>query len=64
MPAITPNLWFDTEGEEAANHYVVPTVLDELISDPDQEKAQQAMLGMVKLDISELQRAFDGADTT
>ncbi len=64
MPAITPNLWFDTEGEEAANHYVVPTVLDELISDPDQEKAQQAMLGMVKLDISELQRAFDGADNT
>ncbi len=67
MPAITPNLWFDTEGEEAANHYVVPTVLDELISDPDQEKAQramQAMLGMVKLDIAELQRAFDGADTT
>jgi predicted 3-demethylubiquinone-9 3-methyltransferase (glyoxalase superfamily) len=64
MPAITPNLWFDTEGEEAANHYVVPTVLDELISDPDQENAQQAMLGMVKLDIAELQRAFDGADNT
>ena len=156
MPAITPNLWFDTEGEEAANHYVsifpnssvdkvtrygeagpreagmvltveftldgtaftainggseftfdeavsflipckdqdevdyywyrlleggqesqcgwlkdkyglswqvVPTVLDELISDPDQAKAQramQAMLGMVKLDIAELRRAFDG----
>ncbi len=156
MPAITPNLWFDTEGEEAANHYVsifpnssvdkvtrygeagpreagmvltveftldgtaftainggpeftfdeavsflipckdqdevdyywyrlleggqesqcgwlkdkyglswqvVPTVLDELISDADQAKAQramQAMLGMVKLDIAELRRAFDG----
>jgi predicted 3-demethylubiquinone-9 3-methyltransferase (glyoxalase superfamily) len=22
MPRITPNLWFDTEGEEAANFYV------------------------------------------
>ena len=22
MPRITPNLWFDTEGEEAARHYV------------------------------------------
>jgi len=22
MPRITPNLWFDTEGEEAAEHYV------------------------------------------
>jgi predicted 3-demethylubiquinone-9 3-methyltransferase (glyoxalase superfamily) len=22
MPKITPNLWFDTEAEEAANHYI------------------------------------------
>ncbi len=22
MPAITPDLWFDTQGEEAANYYV------------------------------------------
>ena len=22
MPRITPNLWFDTESEEAAEHYV------------------------------------------
>ena len=22
MPTITPNLWFDTEGEEAAEYYV------------------------------------------
>ena len=159
MPAITPNLWFDTQGEDAANFYVsifpnssidnvsyygeagprepgmvltvdftldgtpftainggpdfsfdeavsflipckdqdeidrywkrlladggqesqcgwlkdkyglswqvVPTVLDEMIADPDKEKAERAMkamLGMVKLDIAELQRAFDGAD--
>ncbi|MDQ3715628.1 MAG: VOC family protein [Actinomycetota bacterium] len=156
MPAITPNLWFDTQGEEAANHYVsifpnssidkvtkygeagpgeagtvvtvdftldgtaftainggpqfsfdeavsflipckdqdevdyywtrlleggqesqcgwlkdkyglswqvVPTILDDLISDPDQEKGQRAMkamLGMIKLDVAELQRVFDG----
>lgn len=46
---------------------VVPTVLDEMISDPDQDKAQRAMkamLGMVKLDIAELQRAFDGAESS
>ncbi len=156
MPAITPNLWFDTEGEEAANYYVsifpnssidnvthfgeagpreagmvltvdftldgqrftainggpeftfdeaisflipckdqdevdyywnrlleggqesqcgwlkdkfglswqvVPTILDEMIASPDREKADRAMkamLGMVKLDIAELQRAFGG----
>ncbi len=159
MPAITPNLWFDTESEEAANFYVsifpnssidkvshygeagpreaglvltvdftldgqrftainggpdftfdeavsflipcqdqdevdhywtrlladggqesmcgwlkdryglswqvVPTILDEMMSDPDREKAERAMkamLGMVKLDIAALQRAYDGAD--
>jgi len=156
MPAITPNLWFDTQGEEAANHYVsifpnssidkvtrygeagpgepgtvvtvdftldgqrftainggpeftfdeavsfnipckdqdeidyywdrlleggqesqcgwlkdkyglswqvAPTILDEMYADPDREKADRAMaamLKMVKLDIAELQRAFDG----
>ena len=41
---------------------VVPIVLDELIRDPDQEKAQRvmkAMLGMKKLDVAELQRAAD-----
>ncbi len=158
MPTITPNLWFDTQGEEAANHYVlifpnssidkvthygeagpreagmvltveftldgkpftainggpeftfdeaisflvpckdqdeidfywtrlsegglesqcgwlkdkyglswqvVPTILDEMIADPDRDKAERAMkamLGMVKLDIAELQRAFDGTE--
>lgn len=42
---------------------VVPTILDDMIADPDREKADramQAMLGMVKMDIAELQRAFDG----
>jgi predicted 3-demethylubiquinone-9 3-methyltransferase (glyoxalase superfamily) len=43
---------------------IVPTVLDELIRDPDTEKAQRAMkamLGMKKLDIAELQRAANEA---
>ncbi len=42
---------------------IVPTVLDELVRDPDPERSQRAMkamLGMVKLDIAELQRAADG----
>jgi len=42
---------------------VVPRILGELLSDPDAERsgrAMQAMLGMSKLDIAELQRAFDG----
>ncbi len=43
---------------------VAPTVLDEMITDPDTEKVERAMkatLGMVKLDIAELQRTFDAA---
>jgi predicted 3-demethylubiquinone-9 3-methyltransferase (glyoxalase superfamily) len=43
---------------------VVPTRLEELISDPDEAKAQramQAMLGMQKLDIAELERAANEA---
>ena len=42
---------------------VVPTVLVEMMSDPDKEKsgrAMQAMLQMKKLDIAELKRAFAG----
>jgi predicted 3-demethylubiquinone-9 3-methyltransferase (glyoxalase superfamily) len=42
---------------------VVPTVLAEMMSDPDKEKAgraMQALLRMKKLDIAELQRAFEG----
>jgi predicted 3-demethylubiquinone-9 3-methyltransferase (glyoxalase superfamily) len=43
---------------------IVPTVLDELVRDPDPERAQRAMkamLGMKKMDIAELQRAADQA---
>lgn len=42
---------------------VIPKVLPELMNHPDKEKSQrafQAMLGMEKLDIAALQRAFDG----
>jgi predicted 3-demethylubiquinone-9 3-methyltransferase (glyoxalase superfamily) len=42
---------------------VVPTVLPELMNDPDPEKAARitaAMLKMVKLDIAELQQAYAG----
>jgi predicted 3-demethylubiquinone-9 3-methyltransferase (glyoxalase superfamily) len=43
---------------------VVPNVLTELISDPDQEKAQRvmaAMLKMRKIEIAELERAAAGS---
>ena len=42
---------------------VVPTVLDELVSDPDPEKAgraMKAMLQMKKLDIAALKKAYEG----
>lgn len=42
---------------------IVPTVLEQLLSDPDPAKAQramQAMLEMKKLDIAELMRAYEG----
>jgi predicted 3-demethylubiquinone-9 3-methyltransferase (glyoxalase superfamily) len=43
---------------------IVPTVLNELVADPDPEKSQrvmQAMLGMKKLDIAGLERAHNDA---
>jgi predicted 3-demethylubiquinone-9 3-methyltransferase (glyoxalase superfamily) len=42
---------------------VVPTVLTEMVSDPNKEKAGRAfaaMLKMKKLDIAELERAYEG----
>lgn len=42
---------------------IVPTILPDMIADPDREKAKrvmEAMLRMVKLDIAGLQRAYDG----
>ena len=46
---------------------VVPTVLAELMTDPDKEKAgrvMEALLKMKKLDIAELKRAFAGETAT
>jgi predicted 3-demethylubiquinone-9 3-methyltransferase (glyoxalase superfamily) len=42
---------------------IVPTVLNELLADPDPEKAQRvmkSMLQMGKIDVAELQRAYKG----
>jgi predicted 3-demethylubiquinone-9 3-methyltransferase (glyoxalase superfamily) len=42
---------------------IVPTVLQDMIADPDRRKAKrvmEAMLKMVKLDIAGLQRAYEG----
>jgi predicted 3-demethylubiquinone-9 3-methyltransferase (glyoxalase superfamily) len=42
---------------------IVPTVLGEMMKDPDQyraKRATEAMLGMKKLDIAELERAYSG----
>jgi predicted 3-demethylubiquinone-9 3-methyltransferase (glyoxalase superfamily) len=42
---------------------IVPTVLGEMLQDKDAAKAQramQAMLGMVKLDIAALKKAYEG----
>jgi predicted 3-demethylubiquinone-9 3-methyltransferase (glyoxalase superfamily) len=46
---------------------VVPTGMEELLNDPDAERARramQAMLGMSKLDIATLRRAADGVPAT
>lgn len=42
---------------------VVPTIVAELIGDPDSEKSERAMaalMGMKKLDIEKLKQAYDG----
>lgn len=44
---------------------IIPTRLNELLGDPDPERAQramQAMLQMKKIEIDELERAADGED--
>ena len=45
---------------------IVPTVLGEMMADPDRERAKRvgaAMLNMVKLDIAGLKAAYDGKPT-
>jgi len=42
---------------------IIPTVLGEMLNDPDDaksERAMNAMLGMVKIDIAALRKAFEG----
>ncbi|VXB33790.1 hypothetical protein ARTHRO9AX_150238 [Arthrobacter sp. 9AX] len=42
---------------------IIPSVLNSLIAGPDplgSQRAMQAMLGMRKLDIAELQKAYNG----
>ncbi len=44
---------------------IVPSQIFQLLKGPDPVKsgrAMQAMMGMIKLDIGALQRAYDGAD--
>jgi len=44
---------------------IIPSVLGDMLGDKDPEKSRrvmQAMLGMVKLDIQGLRRAYDGVD--
>jgi predicted 3-demethylubiquinone-9 3-methyltransferase (glyoxalase superfamily) len=46
---------------------IVPTILGELVADKDPEKSNrvmQAMLKMTKIDIGELQRAYDNDPST
>lgn len=43
---------------------IVPKIIPKLLADPDKAKAgrvMQAVMGMVKLDIAALQKAYDGA---
>lgn len=45
---------------------IVPSTLPKLLNDPDRQKserAMKAMLQMKKIDIAELQRAYDGRET-
>jgi predicted 3-demethylubiquinone-9 3-methyltransferase (glyoxalase superfamily) len=42
---------------------VIPTGMEEMLNDPDQEKSQRAMkamLGMKKIDLAEVRRAYEG----
>lgn len=42
---------------------IVPTVLQEMVTDPDQDKAKrvtEALVKMTKFDVAELQRAYEG----
>ncbi|MGJ7615284.1 MULTISPECIES: VOC family protein [unclassified Variovorax] len=69
MQKIVPCLWFDGNGEEAVKFYsaifpdarVTDTLLWGHANPAKAARAMQAMMKMVKLDIAEVQKAFDGA---
>lgn len=71
MPKITPDLWFEEAFGWLKDRYglswqVTPAVMDEVLADPDPERAQRAMQAMLQvgtLDIAELRRAADGVPT-
>ena len=59
---ITPFLWFDSQAEEAARHYtsVFPRSRITRIARYGEGTPPQAMLRMVKLDLTVLQQAWAG----
>ena len=77
MRKITPCVWFDADGEEAAVSFQVmcesqdevdtywsPARLPELLQDPDRERSQRvmaAMLEMRKIDVRAVERAAAAA---
>ncbi len=51
------------EDKYGVSWQIVPTILGELLSDPDAEKSERvmkAMLQMKKIDIGALKRAYEG----
>ncbi|CAG0951807.1 hypothetical protein ANRL4_00118 [Anaerolineae bacterium] len=50
------------EDKYGVSWQIVPTILGELLSDPDAEKSRvmKAMLQMKKIDIGALKRAYEG----
>jgi predicted 3-demethylubiquinone-9 3-methyltransferase (glyoxalase superfamily) len=62
MPKVTPNLWFDTEGEEAAAFYVSVFPNSEIRHVSHYGEAGPREAGMVVLDLAALHAAADGTD--
>lgn len=68
MTRIVPCLWFDDQAEQAAELFglswqVVPEGMQKMLNDPTSEpatRAMTAMLGMKKLDLVALKRAYSG----
>ena len=59
MSDVIPHLWYADKAEEAV---AFPAVLAGMMREPDRARAKrmaEAMLGMIKLDIAGLQKAYD-----